>query len=125
MQISLDTSTGAYQITAYGDGYIAVNERRLEASIVISAENLDTAWQPQRVADLTKSHIGELAALDAEIVIIGTGSVQHFPPTETLTPLLEHKTGFEIMDTRAACRTYNILMSEGRNVVAALMMILP
>ena len=65
----------------------------------------------------------DVAAHGAEIIIVGTGATQVFPSPDVLAPLVTHGVGFEIMDTRAACRTYNILMAEGRNVVAALIMI--
>jgi uncharacterized protein len=62
------------------------------------------------------------AALDAELVLIGTGRSLQFPPAEALRPLIEARLGFEIMDTQAACRTYNILMAENRRVAAALIL---
>ena len=123
MQISLDRGTGSFSIVAYGDGFITVNEQRVESSCIVMPEHLSTDWPPQHMTELESAHMGVIVDCAAEIIIIGTGERQFFPATEVLAPLVTHGVGFEIMDTRAACRTYNILMAEGRNVVAALMMI--
>jgi uncharacterized protein len=123
MQISLDRGTGSFAISAYGDGFVIVNEQRIETSCIVMPEHLSTDWPPQRSTELESAHMVDVAAHGAEIIIVGTGATQVFPSPDVLAPLVTHGVGFEIMDTRAACRTYNILMAEGRNVVAALIMI--
>ena len=65
-------------------------------------------------------HIGGLLASAPEIVLLGTGTRLQFPPAAVLRPLIDARVGYEIMDTGAACRTYSILMAEGRRVLAAL-----
>jgi uncharacterized protein len=120
LKFHLARNEGRNAITAYGDGYVDVNQQRFERSLVVLPDRLIPEWQtgvPPGAASL-----GLLAALDAELVLIGTGRSLQFPPAEALRPLIEARLGFEIMDTQAACRTYNILMAENRRVAAALIL---
>lgn len=125
MQISLDPGTATFRISGYGAGFVVVNEVRVERSILVRPEALSDSWAPQTIGELTPAHVLEIARLSPEIFILGTGARQHFPASEVLAPIVEKNIGYEIMDTSAACRTYNVLMAEGRDVLAALMMILP
>lgn len=95
----------------------------LRQSLVLMPHLLQRDWPPQTVSELSTADVSALAALTPEIVIIGTGARLQWPVTEVLKPLIDAGIGYEIMDTRAACRTYNILSNEGRDVAAALMMI--
>ena len=123
MQISLERGSASFSIVAYGDGFVSVNEQRIECSCVVMPERLDVSWPPQSISELDATHTAGLTVDRPEIILLGTGQRQVFPPTEIMAPLIAEGIGFEIMDTRAACRTYNILMAEGRDVLAALMMI--
>lgn len=96
---------------------------QLTQSAIVTPELLIKEWPPQTVAELTREHIQQLAALKPEVVIVGTGKRLQWPDRALLTPLMEAGIGYEIMDTAAACRTYNILSYEGRVVAVALMMI--
>ena len=82
-------------------------------------------WPCTRFEDLTPDHFAQLATLEAELIIFGSGVRNRFPPPAWLQPLMARRMGLETMDTPAACRTYNILASEGRNVVAALVLETP
>jgi uncharacterized protein len=82
-------------------------------------------WPCARFEDLTPDHFAQLATLEAELIIFGSGVRNRFPPPAWLQPLMARRMGLETMDTPAACRTYNILASEGRNVVAALVLETP
>jgi uncharacterized protein len=95
----------------------------LSQSFIISAETLIRDWPPQDISALTRDHIAQLAAFDPEVVLIGTGTRLIWPDRSLFTPLIEQQIGFEVMDTAAACRTYNVLSLEGRKVMAGLMMI--
>ena len=112
----------AQTITGYGSGWIAVNADRLTHSVIIgsSGERLD--WECERFEDLSASHFARLAQLDAEVVIFGSGQRGRFVSPAWLKPLMARHIGLETMDTHAACRTYNILASEGRKVFAALLL---
>jgi uncharacterized protein len=123
MKLSLDTSSASYLIRAYSVGEIVVNERRITESVIVLPERLVLGWPPQNFEELDMQHIQVLAELEPEIVLLGTGSRLRFPSPSLTQPLFEQRVGLEVMDTAAACRTYNILSAEGRKVAAALMMI--
>ena len=112
----------AQTIQGYGPGWIGVAGERITHSVIIGAGGLRQAWPCARFEDLTPAHFEQLAGLDAELVIFGSGMRNRFPPPAWLAPLIARRLGLETMDTPAACRTYNILAGEGRNVVAALIL---
>ena len=109
-------------ITAYGRGWIQVDADKITASVIVGARGQRITWDCNRFEDLSAAHFAQLAELDAEVVIFGSGARNRFPPPAWLQPLMARRIGLETMDTQAACRTYNILAGEGRNVVAALLL---
>jgi uncharacterized protein len=123
MHIQLETGGQANLIRTYEAGRIVVNQDSFVHSLIVLPGRLIADWPPQTFAELTLSHLETLVPLSPELVILGTGRRQRFPRTELLAPLVKARIGWEVMDTGAACRTYNILMGEGRNVAAALLMI--
>jgi uncharacterized protein len=123
MKISLDDGTATYRILSYAQGRVAVNERILTRSLVVMPEALLGDWPPQDFEALAAEHFAMIAALRPEIVLLGTGASLRFPAPGLLAPLYDTGIGVDVMDTGAACRTYNILMAEGRAVAAALLMI--
>jgi uncharacterized protein len=122
LKFERDEASGRNTFTGYGDGYVEVNRKRYSSSLVVAAERLVADWPVSRVEGLTADHLAALVALSPEIVLLGTGPRFHFPPPVLLAPLYQAGIGVEVMDTPAACRTYNILLGEGRNVVAALVL---
>lgn len=120
MKISLETTEGRNLFTGYGDGYVDVNGARHRTNIVVAADSLTPDWCTGPLETLTEEHMQRLAATAPEIVLLGSGAAFRLPPPAILAPLYQAGIGVEVMDTRAACRTYNILLSEGRRVVAAL-----
>ena len=108
-------------INGYGPGWVAVSGEKLESSVVIGARGQRLAWDCSRFEDLSASHFALLASLDTELVVFGSGVRLRFPRPQWLAALMDRRIGVETMDTHAACRTYNILAGEGRNVVAALL----
>ncbi|MDR9437119.1 MAG: Mth938-like domain-containing protein [Thiohalophilus sp.] len=92
-------------------------------SFIISREQLTDDWAPQTYDELQPEHLTTLLAYEPELILLGTGAQLRFPNGETMARIQEAGVGLEVMDTAAACRTFNILVAEGRNVVAALMMI--
>lgn len=120
MGLTRDDSNAAYQVRAYQPGQIRVNDVTFTHSIIISPEKLIEPWQPQHISELAREHLMIAAELKPAILLIGTGGQLEFPPIEVYGDLINAGIGIEIMDTRAACRTYNALSAEGRNVVAAL-----
>jgi uncharacterized protein len=120
MPLVLDENQAAYQIHAYKPGFIQVNETILTQSIIVSTSQLITDWAPQTLSELTAEHLQIILTLKPAILLIGTGATLSFPAVELYGELLNQGIGVEIMDTSAACRTYNALTAESRNVVAAL-----
>lgn len=120
MKLYADTSPGLNIFTCYGEGYVVVNQARFELPLLALPDRVETDWTPHPIDALTSQDLRHLAACGAAIVLLGTGARQRFLPPALLVPLMEAGIGFEAMTTAAACRTYNILASEGRPVAAAL-----
>jgi len=118
---SSDSSTVLNTVTAYGDGYIEINKVRYEHSVLVMPEGAVVPWDVTRFEDLTPEHFARLLELGAEVVIFGTGNKLRFPHPRLTAPLTEKRIGVDAMDLQAACRTYNILMLEGRKVAGALL----
>ena len=121
MKLHLTQAAGQNIFTAYGDGYVFVNQQRFESSVIVMPEQLISDWEPRDFDQLTEAHFAYIATLQPEIVLLGTGKSLHFPHPRLSNPLALARIGFEVMDTYAAARTYNILMGEGRRVAAALL----
>ncbi|MGD8576928.1 MAG: Mth938-like domain-containing protein [Thiohalophilus sp.] len=92
-------------------------------SVILTREELTCDWTPQNYDELEAEHLTTLLAYEPELILLGTGEQLRFPDSETMASVQQAGVGLEVMDTAAACRTFNILVGEGRKVVAALMMI--
>jgi len=124
MKIELDPiPTDQYRIESYQQGVITVNSNQYKTSLIISPTQLIPDWPPVCYTDLAMQHIYQITSLQPEIIILGTGSRLHFPEPELIEDIFKQNIGFEVMDTGAACRCYNLLVSEGRNVAAGMLMI--
>lgn len=118
-----DDSSGAIQLVrAYSPGEIRVGELTLRQSCLLRADKVIPQWRPQSIDELAAEDLEPIFALEPEIVVLGTGSRQKFPASTLLARMLSRSIGCEVMDTGAACRTYNVLVSEDRRVVAALLL---
>ena len=122
MKLHSEQFNGLNAIVAYGTDYVQVNEVRHTHSLVVLPRALIVPWGAARVGDLTETHFVALAEAGIEIVLLGTGAKQQFIHPRITRALLDKRIGIEMMDTQAACRTYNILLGEGRNVAAALIL---
>lgn len=143
MKLHNDPATALNTVTAYGHGYIEVNQVRFSHAVAFGPEGAVAEWPVQAPADITPELLQQaagisLAARDPlsfldepeatparpanapEVLLVGTGARQRLLPPATLRPLLAMGIGIEVMDTEAAARTYNILMAEGRRVIVAL-----
>ncbi len=115
-------NTGSQNVfTACGAGFVAVNRRRIETSVIVLPEQLIEPWSVTALTSMTEADFQTLAALPVEVVLLGTGGRLRFPHPRHGEPLRQANIGLEVMDTPAACRTYNILLGEGRRVAAALL----
>ncbi len=112
-------------ILGYGPGWVGLGHNgvaeKIERSIVIGSRGEKFDWDCTRFENLTEEHFAVLAATQPELVIFGSGSRLRFPPPAFMRALMQRRIGLETMDTLAACRTYNILAGEGRQVIAALL----
>ena len=108
-------------ITGYGAGYLNVNGRRFERNLIVTPNRIVEGWEGQ--VDLNEAALEPILQLAPQIILFGTGKTLRFPAPAILKKLIAAKIGYEFMDTQAACRTYNILLEEGRNVAAALLVV--
>jgi uncharacterized protein len=108
-------------ISGYGPGWVGVDGEKIAHSVIVSSKGERIAWPANRFEDLGAEQFAQLAQLDCEVVIFGSGARIRFPQGAWLRPLIARRIGIETMDTAAACRTYNILAQEGRSVAAALL----
>ena len=120
MKLQSDPHSGANTITGYGDGYIEINKIPYSHAVLLSSDGDILEWAVKSFDSLSPADFTQMASLKPELIIIGTGKRQRFPRPELLKTLIEAKIGFEVMDSQAACRTYNILVGEGRQVLLAL-----
>ncbi|HEV8693464.1 MAG TPA: Mth938-like domain-containing protein [Lysobacter sp.] len=101
------------------DGSIAVvNDRQLTSSFVITPDRLIETWPVTDARTLTADDLAPLLALDAEVILLGTGATQVFPAASVMAACMSRGVGIEVMNNAAAARTFNVLASEGRQVVA-------
>jgi len=108
--------------TSYGDGYVEVNAVRFDHSIVVMADRPVSTWDAAAFDALAVAHFERIAAMGPELVLFGSGARLRFPHPRLLAPLHARGIGVETMDVQAACRTYNILVAEGRRAAAALVL---
>ncbi|WP_455212201.1 Mth938-like domain-containing protein [Kaarinaea lacus] len=133
MRFTPDKDFGSYTVRSYEAGQVNIilpmepgeetpqdNQRTLTRSFIISPKYLKENWPPQNLSAITEEHLQAAIDLNPELIILGTGKILEFPQPSVTESLFAKGIGVEIMDTAAACRTYNVLMHEGRDVVAAL-----
>ena len=120
MKLHLAGNEGRHLFSGYGPGYVAVNSVRYEHSVLVSPEAV-AEWPVEDFGTLEAADFAFIGQQRPEIVILGTGARQRFPAPELARALAASGAGVEVMDTQAACRTYNILVAEGRKVVAAIL----
>jgi uncharacterized protein len=122
MKLHLTTAENNYLITAYSESYIEVNKKLHANSLIVMPKQLITDWEAVDFAQLTEQHLSKIAEFNSEVVLLGTGTKHQFLHPKIYQSLASKGIPLECMTTAAACRTYNILMSEGRNVLAALIL---
>ena len=120
MKFSTDLIESPWLIRAYESGTIRVGQETYRHNLLLMPERLKERWNIQEMGDLTPAGIQALAAHGPDLILFGTGETQQFPPPALMAPLMEARIGHEVMTTAAACRTFNILLGEGRPVLAAL-----
>ena len=120
MKLHASNPGAANTITAYGDDYVMVNGARRDSSVIVTAAQV-LPWTATSFAALSAEDFQALGKLGVEIVLLGTGARQRFPHPRLTASLGAARIGLEVMDLKAACRTYNILVAEERKVALALL----
>jgi uncharacterized protein len=122
MRFTQDLSTGINVIRGYADGELRVNENTYRGAVILSATTLIELANTENLEGLLQSNLAQLMELEPELVLLGTGPRQIFPPPAFGAQFLRAGIGFEVMDTSAGCRTFNVLVGEQRRVVAMLLL---
>jgi uncharacterized protein len=125
VELTLERPGDHLFIKAISNGRIQVGDEWHTGPLIMSANSLVTDWEVQFVADLSAGTLDLIFEFGPELVLLGTGARQQFPPAELMMEFYRRGVGAEVMSTAAACRTFNVLVSEQRLVVAALMPIMP
>ena len=112
---------GLFLVRAYGSGYFTINEHRYESGVVVAAGQPPLRWGINDVSELAGVRLDDVFALAPDLVLLGTGTSQHFPNPDFYAEFAARRIALECMSTPAAVRTYNIVAEEGRRVVALLM----
>ena len=120
MQFHRESATGLNMIRAIREDAIQVGERWHSGNLIVAPDAIVPDWTPRNMALLDERHLEAVWSLEPELVLLGSGSSIAFPAPRVLALGQVRGIGMEVMDTAAACRTYNILASEGRKVAAAL-----
>lgn len=120
MKLNLEHDASLNLITGYGTDHLMINKLRHDGNAVVEATRIVPDWAPGGLTGLCAEDFAAVVELRPQVVLIGTGGRLRFPPAAVLRPLIDARIGYEVMDLAAACRTYNVLVSEGRAVAAAL-----
>jgi uncharacterized protein len=121
LKLHLSGLSDQNMITGYGDDYVMINQIRYENSLIVLPDHIIENWQAKTFEQMEAGHFECLASFQPEIVLLGTGANLQFPHHTLMQTLSQSGVGIEVMDTHATCRTYNILVDEGRRVAAALL----
>ncbi len=121
MKLHRSNTAGVNIFTAYGEDFVAVNQEKYARNLIVLPKSIIFEWSTATPTTLAASDMQKLLELGVEIVLLGTGNRQRFPAGALMRPFAPAGIGLEVMDAQAACRTYNILATEGRKVAAALL----
>ena len=122
MKLTDESIRGLHLVQAYSPGEVRIGTRVFQRSCILRADRVVDDWRPQTLSQLSLADLEPVFELQPEIIVLGSGPAQRFPDTALMAAVLSRGIGFEVMDSGAACRTYNILVTEGRQVVAALLL---
>lgn len=120
MKFQLDAPGNVNLVRGYAPGQLRIGETTHTTGVILTATVLIEHWRPATAQDIDAGDLAPLLELEPEIVLLGTGQRQQFPEPQVLQAFYARRIGVEVMDTSAACRTFNLLVAEGRPVAAAL-----
>ncbi|HVC01563.1 MAG TPA: MTH938/NDUFAF3 family protein [Steroidobacteraceae bacterium] len=121
MRFTQDSPGNAHLIRGYADGEFRIDDRRIRGGLILSATEILLAPELRDPGDIGAAHIERILAMQPEVVLLGTGAAQRFPDASLAAQFWSRGIGFEVMDSGAACRTFNVLAAERRRAVAALL----
>ena len=121
MKMVLDDAAGLNLVSAYEPGRVKIRGKVHHTSLLVFPRELQTDWEAVDVASLSGRLLQAIATRKPELLILGTGERQRFPDPRVFIPLMDAGIGYEVMDNTAACRTFNILLGEGREAALALL----
>lgn len=121
MRFAPSETAGGLFIAAYGPAGIVVAGRSCRETVLLSPHTVESPWGPRSLEELCAAHVTSMLALAPQLLLLGTGAQGRRVPPRVLAPAIERGIGVESMATAAACRTYNVLLGEGRRAVALLL----
>ena len=120
MELQLENDPLGYRVCSYVDNTVAIGEVCYTRSLIVTPEKVVRDWPPQHPGGLIIDDLGTILALEPELILVGTGNALRFPDSVILKGVIRAGIGIDFMDSRAACRTYNVLAAEGRHVAAGI-----
>jgi uncharacterized protein len=122
MKLTLDADSRVNLIRSYSSDEVRIGEQVVRSSCIVTADAIDAQWAPRSIEELTEAHLDAIFALTPQLVLLGTGATQRFPSAAIRSAFAQRRIGLEVMDLGAACRTFNLLVQDGRRVAAALLL---
>lgn len=122
MQLSLDDNTAQYQIKAYDQGSLTINESSYQDSLIVCPNQLIHPWPVKSLETLAKADFDPIIQLEPDVLLLGCGNTLSFPGKDIIGYLAQNQIPLEVMDNSALCRTYSVLTAENRHVVAAIIL---
>jgi len=120
MQLDRESGYGNI-IRSFSAGELHINDTVFTDHVIVLSDAIIENWSPPSIMELSIADFTDMINAAPEVILLGTGTSQTFPPGAVMTDIMRRGIGFEVMDTSAACRTFNVLTAERRNVVAALL----
>lgn len=120
MKLTLEKSSRLNLVRAYSPTELHIGEQIVRTRCIVTPTELITEWPPATYAEVDVAHLNTILELKPDVVVLGTGAVQRFPPARFREVFARAGVGLEVMDLGAACRTFNVLVQEERRVAAAL-----
>jgi len=121
MQLDREPSASVF-VRSFRPGHLSLADREITSAVILTPTDVITSWSPSAVALLSIDDFALVLEHEPQLLLLGTGAQQKFPSPHVGVQIMRAGIGFEVMDTRAACRTFNVLAGEGRSVMAALLL---
>ena len=122
MKFTQQNPDGVHLIRRYGADFVLVGTEEIRRSCIVTPTTISRDWPPRAVADLSVELLAPIFVLAPEVVVLSTGATQIFPRAALRAEFATRRIGLEVMEVGAACRTYNVLVSEERKVLAAILL---